>query len=89
MISCSSDRTMKLWHPHKTSAPHTIGYHTDYIKALAYASGPGWVASGGFDRKIALWDVKECRPLSSSGSSVSSLAGLSEKEFQPIGMLIS
>ncbi|CAB4373618.1 unnamed protein product [Rhizophagus irregularis] len=84
LISCSSDRTMKLWHPHKTSAPHTIGYHTDYIKALAYASGPGWVASGGFDRKIALWDVKECRPLSSSGSSVSSLAGFSEKEFQPI-----
>ncbi|GBC09120.1 hypothetical protein RclHR1_08610007 [Rhizophagus clarus] len=87
LISCSSDRTMKLWHPHKTSAPYTIGYHTDYIKALAYASGPGWVASGGFDRKIALWDVKECRPLSSSGSSVSNLLGLSGKDFQPIATI--
>ncbi|CAJ0839971.1 8448_t:CDS:10 [Entrophospora sp. SA101] len=65
LISASSDRTLKLWHPHKSSNPITIGYHTDYIKSLAYASGPGWVASGGFDRKIDLWDIRECKPASS------------------------
>ncbi|CAG8457094.1 773_t:CDS:10 [Funneliformis caledonium] len=85
LISCSSDRTMKLWFPHKTSTPCTIGYHTDYIKALAYASGPGWVASGGFDRKIALWDIKECRLAPSTSSSSGNIfGGLSERDFQPI-----
>ena len=76
---------MKLWHPHKTSVSYTIGYHTDYIKALAYASGPGWVASGGFDKKIALWDIKECRPLSSPGGS--NFVGFSERDVQPLGMV--
>ncbi|CAI2176828.1 6755_t:CDS:10 [Funneliformis geosporum] len=85
LISCSSDRTMKLWFPHKTSIPCTIGYHTDYIKALAYASGPGWVASGGFDKKIALWDIKECRLAPSTSSSSGNIfGGLSERDFQPI-----
>ncbi|KAJ3102206.1 hypothetical protein HDU97_000703 [Phlyctochytrium planicorne] len=38
-----------------------LGHHTDYIKALAYASSPGWVASGGLDRRIVLWNVGEAR----------------------------
>ncbi|CAG8458613.1 6499_t:CDS:10 [Paraglomus occultum] len=64
LISASSDRTLQLWHPHKSNKSITIGYHSDYIKALAYAPGPCWVASGGFDRKIAIWDINECRPSS-------------------------
>jgi WD repeat-containing protein 48 len=26
---------------------------------LAYASKPGWVASGGLDRRIILWDIEK------------------------------
>ncbi|CAG8570986.1 4003_t:CDS:10 [Diversispora eburnea] len=68
LISASSDRTLKLWHPHISNSPTTIGYHSDYIKTLAHAQGPGWIASGGFDRKIILWDIKECRPSSGISS---------------------
>jgi WD40 repeat protein len=64
VISASSDRTLKLWHPHKSNSAVTIGHHTDYIKTLAYAPGPCWVASGGFDKKISIWDINECRPSS-------------------------
>ncbi|CAG8445457.1 6484_t:CDS:10 [Ambispora gerdemannii] len=79
LISASSDRTLKLWHPHKTDNPINVGNHTDYIKALAYAPGPGWVASGGFDRKIAIWDIIECRPSSNEYNQANFL----EHEFKP------
>ncbi|KAF9115155.1 hypothetical protein BGX27_008746 [Mortierella sp. AM989] len=63
LISASSDRTVKLVRPHShnpTSA-HIIGTHGDYVKTLAYASGPGWIASGGLDKTVNIWDIKEGR----------------------------
>lgn len=61
MVSASSDRTIKLWKPYSDTpkAAHTIGYHTDFAKCLTYASKPGWVASGGLDRKINIWDIEK------------------------------
>jgi WD repeat-containing protein 48 len=60
LVSASSDITVKLWRPgaHESQPPQTIGLHSDYVKTLA---SPGnhsnWVASGGLDRKIYLWDL--------------------------------
>lgn len=61
VVSASSDRTIKLWKPYSETprAAHTIGYHTDYAKCLTYASKPGWVASGGLDRRINIWDIEK------------------------------
>ncbi|GAN06004.1 WD domain-containing protein [Mucor ambiguus] len=61
IVSASSDRTIKLWKPYSDTprAAHTIGYHTDYAKCLTYASKPGWVASGGLDRRINIWDIEK------------------------------
>lgn len=36
-----------------------MGWHTDYAKCLTYASNVGWVASGGLDRKINIWDLEK------------------------------
>ena len=60
LVSVSSDLTVKVWRPHSkdTQLPTTVGVHSDYVKCLA---SPGthsdWVASGGLDHKIRLWDL--------------------------------
>ncbi|RKF74296.1 UBP9-binding protein bun107 [Golovinomyces cichoracearum] len=60
IISASSDSTVKVWRPlsSETGVSHTIGQHSDYVKCVAT---PGceadWVASGGLDRKVCIWDL--------------------------------
>lgn len=60
LVSASSDISVKLWRPaaYGQKSPHSIGIHGDYVKCL---SSPGldfnWVASGGLDKKICLWDL--------------------------------
>ncbi|KAI1815045.1 WD repeat-containing protein [Poronia punctata] len=58
LVSASSDLTVKLWRPSSgDSEAHTIGQHADYVKCLATSGTKDWVASGGLDRKIYLWDL--------------------------------
>ncbi|KAF2401283.1 WD40 repeat-like protein [Trichodelitschia bisporula] len=59
LVSASSDITVKLWRPaaHDVQRPQTIGLHGDYVKCLASSGLQNWVASGGLDRKICLWDL--------------------------------
>ncbi|KAF6820367.1 UBP9-binding protein [Colletotrichum musicola] len=61
VVTASQDLTVKLWRPHSetTHIPEKIGEHADYVKCVATPPGgsANWVASGGFDRKIYLWDL--------------------------------
>ncbi|KAF1810345.1 WD40 repeat-like protein [Eremomyces bilateralis CBS 781.70] len=60
LVSASSDITVKLWRPFAADSgpPTTIGLHSDYVKCVACPSQTSsWVASGGLDRKICLWDL--------------------------------
>ncbi|KAM0745659.1 WD40 repeat-like protein [Meredithblackwellia eburnea MCA 4105] len=84
LVSASSDSLLIAWNPHSAShedqvTPNHIGRHGDYVRCLASAREAHWVASGGFDRKIKLWDVAEGRStaaleLPSPPSSIYSLA---------------
>jgi WD repeat-containing protein 48 len=60
LVSASSDITVKVWRPHNEEgqAATTIGLHGDYVKCLATpAHHSDWVASGGLDHKIRVWDL--------------------------------
>ncbi|KAH8677760.1 WD domain-containing protein [Xylariales sp. PMI_506] len=58
IVSASSDLTVKIWRPLSgDTAAHTLGEHADYVKCVASPRGGDWVASGGLDRKISLWDL--------------------------------
>jgi WD repeat-containing protein 48 len=72
VISASSDRTIRAWSPHSSSSDAStsstvIGHHTDFVRCLAHSRHQSWVASGGFDRHIKLWDVSSAS-LASVGS---------------------
>lgn len=60
LVSASSDLTVRVWRPlsNESEAPQTIGQHADYVKCLATPSPQAdWVASGGLDRRMCLWDL--------------------------------
>lgn len=64
VVSASSDRMIRAWNPHdphRSMLPAALGSHNDYVKCLTHARESGWIASGGFDRKIKIWDVMESR----------------------------
>ncbi|PNY25618.1 WD repeat protein [Tolypocladium capitatum] len=63
LVSASSDLTVKVWRLHSeedNTRAQSIGEHADYVKCVATppaAVNANWVASGGLDRKICLWDL--------------------------------
>ena len=63
VVSASSDLSVKLWRPHSeenNTRAVEIGEHDDYVKCVAPPPddmGENWIASGGLDRKIRLWDL--------------------------------
>ena len=60
VVSASSDVTVKLWRPHGhgQESAYTIGSHSDYVKCLTTPdNSANWVASGGLDHRICLWDL--------------------------------
>lgn len=63
LVSASSDLAVKVWRPDSEEDNQravTIGEHADYIKCVEsprYDPSASWVASGGLDRKVCLWDL--------------------------------
>ncbi|EEP80395.1 conserved hypothetical protein [Uncinocarpus reesii 1704] len=60
LVSGSSDSTVRLWRQDSEDLkiPVSLGRHSDYVKCLASPRHHAdWVASGGLDHKIYVWDL--------------------------------
>lgn len=67
LISCSSDKTIKLWNL-KTLKSISIISHSAPITCIAISPNGKYIASGGFDQSIILWDI-------STGKKINTFAG--------------
>ncbi|KAI2085485.1 hypothetical protein LOZ36_003993 [Ophidiomyces ophidiicola] len=60
LVSGSSDGTVRVWRLDSTDLriPPSIGAHSDYVQCVTSPSHQtSWIASGGLDHKICLWDI--------------------------------
>lgn len=63
-MTTSDDSSVKLWRPHSSqhSQPITLGAHLDFANRLASpGDASNWVASGGLDRRVVIWDLESGR----------------------------
>jgi WD40 repeat protein len=56
LISCSSDKTIKRWNS-KNLKPVSVISHSAPVTCIAISPRGCFIASGGFDQSIILWDI--------------------------------
>eukprot|EP01104_Vermistella_antarctica_P014135 TRINITY_DN4403_c0_g3_i1.p1 TRINITY_DN4403_c0_g3~~TRINITY_DN4403_c0_g3_i1.p1 ORF type:complete len:321 (-),score=58.93 TRINITY_DN4403_c0_g3_i1:76-1038(-) len=56
-MSCSHDRTIRLWNPHKGTSIKTYVGHSYEVRDVQITKDNGRFASCGGDRTVYLWDV--------------------------------
>ncbi|KAF5831344.1 WD40-repeat-containing domain protein [Dunaliella salina] len=57
VLSCSNDRTVRVWHGESGRLLSTLGHHSDYVTSIAVGHGNQLAASGGLRGELFLIDV--------------------------------
>ena len=62
MISCSSDKTVRVWNQNKSESKSLLG-HTGSVFCILLLDNGVDLVSGSFDKTIKIWNVKtgECK----------------------------
>ncbi len=55
LVTCSADRTVRIWNADSGAAVRTLSGHGDYVYAVAISPDGNLIASGGFDGEIRIW----------------------------------
>lgn len=62
IASASWDCTVKLWNSSSMHLANTLYGHTDWVDTCAFDPKGQWLASGGRDNNVILWDLKTRSP---------------------------
>jgi len=62
-MSCSDDRTVRVWELTEDMAKWTGIGHEDYVRCGSYLPGQeGIIVSGSYDQTVRLWDIRQQHP---------------------------
>ncbi|HEV3256395.1 MAG TPA: c-type cytochrome domain-containing protein [Gemmataceae bacterium] len=59
LVTCSADKTVRIWNPDSGAQVHTLSGHTDYVYGLALSSDGKLVASGSWNGEVKIWNVAD------------------------------
>ena len=58
LVTGSWDKTVKLWDLSTSTCLSTMRAHSNWVRAVAWSPCGQWLASGGDDRMIFIYDAK-------------------------------
>ena len=58
VASCSEDKSIKLWNLDDGGLLSTMNAHSDEVNAVAWSPCGQWLASGGNDKMVFIFDTK-------------------------------
>jgi WD40 repeat protein len=61
LVSCSEDKTVRLWDAKTGTLLRTMRGHTDEVSQAAFTANGARLVSGSFDGSIHFWDVRSGR----------------------------
>jgi WD40 repeat protein len=87
LVSCSADKTIKLWNVNTGECLRTLLGHTTVIRSVAITPDGTYIASGSQDETIRFWDFNtgECLkilklPRPYEGMNTTGVTGLTEAQ---------
>ena len=58
LVSCSDDKTIKMWDITSGSCLSTLTGHSGAVAGVAFSADGQWLMSGSRDKTIRLWDAR-------------------------------
>jgi WD40 repeat protein len=59
LVSASRDRTIRIWDPTSGDSVHTLRGHHAAVKVVKVSNNAQFLASGGEDKQVILWNMEE------------------------------
>lgn len=63
LVTCSEDKTVRVWNADTGAAVRAMSGHTDYVYGLAVSPDAKLVASGSFNGEIKVWNLADGKPV--------------------------